>query len=153
MPLSKVQAEALAWAREVQRLASACAGLIAALDKCWPTSGDDHTLSGLRAQRDAASRHFDAFVADVSVAHRAEWTPYVQAIAGALAALAGAQPGAQQRGARYLVPAWQLAATGRAPPDFAGSYLEGVRLVDQNYRLLLKSGALPRGFPRVPRVG
>ena len=149
MPLSKVQAEALAWAREVQRLASACAELTAALDKGWPTAGDDQTLSGLRAQRDAASRHFDAFVAGITVAHRAEWAPYVQAMAGALAALAGAQ----QRRAGYLVAAWQLAATGRAPPDFAGSYLEGVLLVDQNYRLLLKSGALPRGFPRVPRVG
>ena len=149
MPLSKVQAEALGWAREVKRLASACAELTAALDKGWPTAGDDQTLSGLRAQWAAASRHFDAFVAGVSGAHRAEWALYVQAIAGALAALAGEQ----HRGAGYLVSAWQLAAAGTAPPEFAGAYLEGVLLVDQNYRLLLKTGALPRGFPRVPRVG
>jgi hypothetical protein len=149
MTLSKVQAEALGLAREVQRLASACAGLNAALDKGWPAVGDEQTLSALRVEWGAASRHFDALVASVSVAHRAEWAPYVQAIAQALTGLSGQQ----ERAARYLVPAWQLAAAGRAPADFAGDYLEGVLLVEQNYRLLLKSGALPRGFPRVPRVG
>jgi hypothetical protein len=151
MTLTEVQTEALGLAREVQRLASACAGVTAALDKGWPALADDQTLSALRVQWGAASRHFDAFVASVSSARRPEWAPYVQAVAAALGTLSGLA-GERQR-ATWLVPAWQLAAAGRAPPDFAGPYLEGVLLVDQSYRLLLKAGGLPRGFPRLPRVG
>ena len=151
MTLTEVQTEALELAREVQRLASACAGLTAALDKGWSALGDDQTLSALRLQWGAASRDFDAFVAGVSVAHRVEWAPYVQAVATALGTLSGLAGGRQR--AASLIPAWQLAAAGTAPPDFAGPYLEGVLLVDQSYRLLLRAGGLPPGFPRVPRVG
>lgn len=152
MTLTNVQAEALGLAREVQRLASACSNLTAALDKGWPVADDDQELSNYRVQRDAASRRFDAFMTSVSAPQRLEWAPYLQAIAAALGALSGLA-GEQQRAAAALVPAWQLAAAGRAAPDFAGPFLNGLLLVDHNYRLLLKSGALPRGFPRVPRVG
>jgi hypothetical protein len=152
MTLSKVQAEAFGLAREVQGLASACSGLTAALDKGWPTAGDDQTLSALRVQWGAASRQFDELVASVSVAYRAEWTAYVRAISSALLVLGGLAS-ERQRAAGHLVSAWELAAAGRTPPDFAGPFLEGVLLVDQNYRLLRKAGVLPPGFPRVPRVG
>lgn len=146
-----IQAEALGLAREVQRLASACSGLTAALDKGWPTAGDDQTLSTLRMQWGAASRQFDAFVASANVAYRAEWAPYVQAVSSALLVLGGLA--SERQRAKLLIPAWQLAAAGTAPPDFAGPFLEGVLLVDQSYRLLLKAGGLPPGFPRVPGVG
>lgn len=144
-------AEALVLAREEQRLASECAGLTWALDRQLPAAGTDETLRALRTEHGVAARRFDEFAAIAAVAHRDEWLTHVHAIIGALTALVGVA--SEQRAASWLLPTWQLAARGTAPPSFAAAYLEGVLLVDKNYRLLVKSAALPADFPRLPRLG
>jgi hypothetical protein len=142
---SPVLLHALSLARDWQRLAEACGGLTFELDRGLPSAGNDGELSRLAAERDAALQRFDAFLLEVGRQRDAQWPPYLTQVAAALLALVSSEPEAQ-----WLVQPWQLAASGATPAGFAGSFLEGVRLVDRNYRLLMRSGMLPQGFPRLP---
>jgi len=132
--------EAYALAQQVQQLSSQCASLTWELDRGLPSTGDDGALRRLRTEHDAASRHFDAFVATVAVAQRTAWLSLLTTVGAALATVNASVD---------VRRAWQAASTGLAPVGFAAAFVEGARLVDENYRLLLKSGALPRGFPRL----
>jgi hypothetical protein len=146
-PLASLRDEAWPRAREAVALADSSRGLTFQLDRGLPTADDDDTLRALRQQALAASQRFDAFVAEAVRSRPALWRELTTTIASALAVLSGLA--SSQRSANALLPAWQKAAAGAIVAEFAQAFVEGLQLVDQNYRLLLKSGDLPRGFPRL----
>jgi hypothetical protein len=149
MPFSELRQEALRLAQEAKRLASESAGLARQIDHGSSTPDDEAELHALSDQTAAASLRFDAFVASALQTRRAEWLELVSAVTSALVALDAAA--SVRKEASWLLPDWQLASQGTAQAGFAAAFIAGLELVDRNYRLLLKAGGLPRGFPRLPR--